>query len=57
MWVYKIKYGSDGIIERHKAQLFTKGFNQKEGVNFFETYSPVAKLVTIKMLLAILVTQ
>lgn len=52
-WVYNIKYGSNGKIERNKACLVAKGFTQQEGVDFFDTYSLFVKLVTVKMLLAI----
>lgn len=52
-WIYKIKYGSDEKIERYKARLMAKGFSQKEGIDYFETYSLVAKLVIVKMFLAI----
>ena len=51
-WVFRNKQDENGIVVRNKARLVAKGFNQEEGIDYEETFAPVARLEAIRMLLA-----
>ncbi|GJX18556.1 zinc finger, CCHC-type containing protein [Tanacetum coccineum] len=51
-WIFKRKLKVDGTIEKFKARLVIQGFKQKSGIDYFDTYTPVARISTIRLLIA-----
>jgi hypothetical protein len=51
-WVYKVKKKPDGFVERYKALLVAKGFKQRYGIYYEDTFSPVIKPTTIRLVLS-----
>lgn len=52
-WIFKHKYNSDGSLARHKARWVVRGFSQQYGIDYDETFSPVVKPATIRVVLSI----
>ena len=52
-WIYNIKHAIDGSIEKYKSIFVARGFSQKEGIDYEETFAPVAKYTSIRSILAL----
>ena len=53
IWVFRNKLNENGIIDRNKAKLIVKGYNQEEGIDYNETFAPIARLEAIQMFISI----
>jgi hypothetical protein len=52
-WLYKIKHATDGSIEKFKVRFVVRGFSQREGVDYEETFSPVARYTSIRAVMSL----
>ena len=52
-WIYKIKHVVDGSIEKYKARFVARGFSQKEGIDYEETFAPVARYASIRSIFSL----
>jgi len=50
-WLYKVKQATNGSVEKHKGRFITRGFSQVEGINYDETFSPIARYSSIRSML------
>ncbi|XP_071731045.1 uncharacterized mitochondrial protein AtMg00820-like [Rutidosis leptorrhynchoides] len=52
-WIFKRKMKVDGSVDKFKARLVIQGFRQKEGIDYFDTYAPVARITSIRLLISL----
>jgi len=56
-WVYKIKHNADGSMNRYKARLVAKGYAQIYGIDYEETYNPIAKMTIVRAIIAMAIAK
>lgn len=54
---FEVKYKSDGTLDRYKACLVAKGFTKTPGLDYFQTFAPMAKMTTVRLILSLVVVQ
>jgi hypothetical protein len=52
-WIYKIKHAADGSIKKYKARFVARGFSEREGVDYEETFAPVARYTSINTVISL----
>jgi len=52
-WIYKVKYDVDGSVEKYKGRFVAKGYAKKEGIDYEETFTPVAKYTSIRTVISL----
>lgn len=56
-WVYKIKYKANNDVQQFKSRLVAKGYIQQEGLDYHDTFSPVEMMVTVKCVIALVISK
>jgi hypothetical protein len=56
-WIFKHKFNADGTLERYKARWVVRGFTQRPGIDFDETFSPVVKPATVRTVLSLALSR
>jgi hypothetical protein len=56
-WVYKVKHNANGYVNKYKARLVAKGYAQTYGIDYEETYSPIARMTTVRVIIAMAIAK